>query len=152
MDGFWAGLKVLVVTGLVVGAAAYTARVAGRRMAVHGRGRHMAVVETISLGSQRGMFLVSVAERLLVVGASRDGLALLAEIPPEEAKSLGIDLSPGDPSADRGAGGEGSGRGAGGDQLFSRLSTQIGQLQRRLGRDSDRASAEATGLWGRSPR
>lgn len=134
MDGFWDGLKVLVVTALVVVAAAWTARVAGKRMAVHGRGRHMAVVETISLGSQRGLFLVSVAHRLLVVGASRDGLTLLAEVPADEAESLGIGPSGSDPESPDQTGGGGRGGVPGGDQLLARLTAQIGDLQRKLGR------------------
>ncbi len=146
MEGFWAGLKVLIATGLIVVAAAWTARVAGKRMAVYGRGRHMTVVETISLGSQRGLFLVSVAQRLLVVGASRDGLALLAEIPPAEAQSLGIEIPGGDESrADRQQRPPAGGGFAGGDQLLSRLTAQIGDLRRKLGGNQNRATAPLFG-------
>jgi hypothetical protein len=78
----WQAIKVIAVTAGIVLAAAWAARQAGKRLVPHGRGRHLEVLDSLSLGVQRGLFLVRAGGRLLVVGVARDSVALLSEIDP----------------------------------------------------------------------
>lgn len=83
MDGFWQAVKVIAVTVVVVAAAGWTARQTATRMRFAGRGRHLAIVDSISLGLQRGVFLVRLADRYVVIGLARDNITLLSELGPE---------------------------------------------------------------------
>jgi len=82
MDTLWQALKVIAVTAAVVVAAAWAARRAGEKLAPRGRGRHFEVLDSLPLGIQRGLFLVRAGGHLLVLGVSRDSVALLSEIEP----------------------------------------------------------------------
>ncbi|MDP2872524.1 MAG: flagellar biosynthetic protein FliO [Bacillota bacterium] len=88
MDGFWQAVKVVVVTALVVTAAGFTARQTATRMRSAGRGRYLAVVDSISLGMQRGLFLVRLGERHVVIGLARDQITLLSDLGTDGLGSL----------------------------------------------------------------
>lgn len=139
MDALLAVLRVVVVTGAVVAAAAYTARFLAKRVGPGpGHGRYLAVLEALSLGQQRGMFAVRAGGRVLIVGAGRDGLSLLAEMEPGEFLAA--------PPA--GPGGPGGPRPGEGDPLLGLLQGRLGDLRRRLaapGSTADRRGEEARG-------
>jgi len=140
VEGFWAALRVIAATGLVVASAAWTARYLGRRHTAGSRGRHLAVLETLGLGQQRTLVAVRAGAggRVLILGAGRDGVSLLADMGADEFMGLG------DASADQ-AGGRDNTAGAttgaatstgSGDPLLQMLQGRIGDLQRRLGQRS----------------
>ncbi len=141
MDGFWQAVKVLAVTALVVAAAAWTAKQTATRMRFAGRGRHLAVVDSISLGLQRGLFLVRLGDRYVVIGLARDNITLLSELGPEAL--AGQSLAPDGRGGGLGYGSDGGAFGAGGpgniaarlEALWTKLSgdDRHGQDPRRSG-------------------
>lgn len=140
MTDIWGALRVVVATAVVVVMAAAAARLVGRRGAAGWRGRHLSVVDSISLGSQRGLFMVQAAGRVLIIGASREGLTLLGEMTADELGPVaGDEASTGEPGA---SGRIGSGlwarlRGGAGrpeDPLARGLSQRLDDIRRRAGR------------------
>jgi flagellar biogenesis protein FliO len=77
-------LKLVIVLGLMLAALAFVRKVGGGRLPIGlsgGKGRNLIVLESTSLGPQHTMHLVSVGgDRLIVVGASPQGLTTLASI------------------------------------------------------------------------
>lgn len=90
--GFGAQLaRTSVALLLVCLAAWWLVRAAARRgmLGAATRGSHMTVIERVSLDPRRALHLVRVGKRVLVLGASDEGLRTLAEIPADE-----LDLPP----------------------------------------------------------
>ncbi|MCL5677312.1 MAG: flagellar biosynthetic protein FliO [Firmicutes bacterium] len=74
--------------GLVLALAYFTTRLLGRRMTLASPGRVMRLVDHLALGPGRGLFLVEVGGRLLVVGSSEGSLSLLASVDdPDEVQA-----------------------------------------------------------------
>jgi len=124
----WQALKVIAVTAGVVAAAAWAARVAGRKLSPLGRGRgpHLEVLDSLSLGIQRGVFVVRAGRQLLLLGVARDSVVLLGEM-----DQASLDAPP--PPSPHPAGPD--------DQLGRRLSRRLEELRARLspeGRAGDR--------------
>ena len=70
-----------LVVGLIVVAAFVVKRwLGGRAVAVAGRGKVSQLVEVTPLGGKRFLYLIRVADRLLVVGAGGERMELLSEI------------------------------------------------------------------------
>jgi flagellar biosynthetic protein FliO len=85
--GFGAQLVRTSVALLIVCVAAWwLVRYAARRgmLGASTRGRHMTVLERVSLDPRRALHLVRVGDRVLVLGASEEGLRTLAELPASE--------------------------------------------------------------------
>lgn len=80
MDGIWQVLRVVAVTAAVVVAAGWAARQAGKKLAPRGRGPHLEVLDSLSLGVQRGVFVIRAGQRALVLGVARDSVVLLSEM------------------------------------------------------------------------
>ena len=96
--GFGAQLaRTSIALLLVCVAAWWLVRAAARRgmLGAATRGAHMTVIERVSLDPRRALHLVRVGKRVLVLGASDEGLRTLAEIPADE-----LDLAPSDAATD----------------------------------------------------
>jgi flagellar biosynthetic protein FliO len=94
--GFGAQLaRTSVALLLVCVAAWWLVRAAARRgmLGAATRGAHMTVIERVSLDPRRALHLVRVGKRVLVLGASDEGLRTLAEIPADEL-DLASDVAP----------------------------------------------------------
>lgn len=136
MDSIWQLLRVVAVTAVVVVAAGWVARQAGRKLTPRGRGPHLEVLDSLSLGVQRGVFVVRAGQRALVLGVARDSVVLLSEtdLPPACAR-------PGSeprPAGERERGGPAQsdpvGREHWADDLLSRrLSLRLAGLRARIG-------------------
>jgi flagellar protein FliO/FliZ len=157
MEGLMAALRVVVATGIVVAAAAYTARYLGKRTSsCGGRGRRLLVLESLSLGQQRGLFAVRAGERVLIVGAGREGVTLLAEMGSREFASLQNPADPaGEPlgaivtsaSATGASATAAHATNATGDPLLGMLQGRLNDLRRRLGRDAGGGRSNGEAGW-----
>jgi len=81
--GFGAQLARTSLALLIVCVAAWwLVRYAARRgmLGASARGRHMTVIERVALDPRRALHLVRVGDRVLVLGASEEGLRTLAEL------------------------------------------------------------------------
>ena len=75
--------------GIVLVLAYVSSRFLGRRLASGGSGRHIRLLDQLPLGPNRGLFLVAVAGKVLVVGLAEGGVNLICEIQdPETVRSL----------------------------------------------------------------
>jgi len=74
-----AGVKVGLAAGLALGAAAVV-RSLHHTHFVARRGRTLKVLETVALGQNRAVHLVSVADRTLLLGATAGQITLLCEV------------------------------------------------------------------------
>jgi flagellar biogenesis protein FliO len=145
MEGIWAALRVVAATGLVVAMAAWTARYLGRRSEVAARGRYLTVVETLSLGQQRGLLAVRAGAqgRMLILGSGREGLVLLAQMDADEflgpaataanGVASGTASSSRTDSANQVSSATPAGVPGGSDPLLRMLQGRIGDLRRRFG-------------------
>lgn len=85
--GFGAQLARTSLALLIVCVAAWwLVRYAARRgmLGASARGRHMTVIERVALDPRRALHLVRVGKRVLVLGASDEGLRTLAELAADE--------------------------------------------------------------------
>lgn len=140
MDGLWQAVKVIAVTVLVVAAAGWTARQTAARMRSAGRGRHLAIVDSISLGLQRGLFLVRLGERYVVIGLARDNITLLSDLGPAALGSPGGQTwpAPGREEGRDSRGGPGGFAPAAGDPAAARLASRLDALWAKLSGDGQR--------------
>lgn len=101
----WGALLRLVGALLVVLPLAYgVTRWYGRsHQAAGAGGRRLAIVEGLSLGPRRGLYVVRVGSRYYLIGVTERHIASLGELPREEWAAGGLN---GEPPA----GGQGSGR------------------------------------------
>lgn len=81
MAAFWDVLRFLSAFVLVVLLAYAAARLAGRRIMASGTGR-LRVEGTLSLGGNRGVYLLRVGERVLLIGVAQE-VTVLAEFSPD---------------------------------------------------------------------
>lgn len=66
-----------------------SSRFLGKRLASGGSGRHLKLLDQLPLGPNRGLFLVAVAGKVMVVGLAEGGVSLICEIQdPEAVRSL----------------------------------------------------------------
>ncbi|MCL6450686.1 MAG: flagellar biosynthetic protein FliO [Acetobacteraceae bacterium] len=77
----WQVAKFLAVLALVVALVVITTRLLGRRLVMQRTGRHLELVETLSLGPNRALCLARAADRLLVLGVSEGGISRLLLLP-----------------------------------------------------------------------
>jgi hypothetical protein len=75
----WESLAAVIVVLALGGAGLFLVRRVVPRIGA-ARGKQIALVETLHLSPQRSVHLVQVGGRSLLVGASRDGLRLLADV------------------------------------------------------------------------
>ena len=83
MDAWNKGMQLLqaaLLFGLVLVLAYVTTRLVGRRMSLASPGRSMRLVDQLPLGQGRGMFLVEVGGRLLLLGVSEGSVSLLLNV------------------------------------------------------------------------
>ena len=84
----WESLAATIVILVLGGVSLFVVKRVMPRLGV-GRGKRLALMETLSLGSQKSVHLIQVGDRRLLVGASRDGVRMLADvtdaIPPEDS-------------------------------------------------------------------
>jgi flagellar biogenesis protein FliO len=82
----WESLAATIVILVLGGVSLFVVKRVMPRLGV-GRGKRLALMETLSLGSQKSVHLIHVGDRRLLVGASREGVRLLADVtgalPPE---------------------------------------------------------------------
>lgn len=136
MDSIWQVLRVVAVTAAVVVAAGWVARQAGKRLAPRAQGPHLEVLDSLSLGVQRGVFVVRAGQRALILGVARDSVVLLSETDLQPADDLpGSDLRPsGEPERRDFPQPGPTGRETWADDLLSRrLSLRLAGLRARIG-------------------
>ncbi len=77
-------LEFLLVTALVIGLAYWVTRLMARRFGSGRPGRYLRLVDAMGLGPHRGVGLVEVAGRFLVVGFAEQNVSLLASFSRDE--------------------------------------------------------------------
>lgn len=73
-------ITVLLTIGLVVALAYFTSRLLGEKFARRGASGPVRILASLTLGPNRGIFVVDIAGKVLVVGAAEHSVNLLQEI------------------------------------------------------------------------
>ncbi len=85
----WSLLKIFIGLGLVVLLAYYFTRLASQRLPVQQGPRSVRVLGHLYLGGRRGVSLVKVGSRVLVLGVTDHGVSLLDRVTdPEEIAAI----------------------------------------------------------------
>jgi len=76
----------LVAFFLVIGAAFYITRFIGQSSIKLGRSSNLEVIDFISLGREKGLYIIKVGNRFMLIGVTNSTITYLAEIEKEHVK------------------------------------------------------------------
>lgn len=80
MIDFFSLLSALLMVGLVLFLAWWSSRQLGGRYMKMSSNQSMRILEQIRLGTDQRLLLVKIRERVFLIGASQEGIQLLAEL------------------------------------------------------------------------
>ncbi len=96
----WEWLKLILVFASVIVLAFVTTRFLGTRFHGVGAGRHLRVVESLSLGQRRSICLVEAGDRVLVVGVTDQQITLLGTLEGNDADAIRVEWATGEGGKD----------------------------------------------------
>jgi len=81
----------LIVFLLVIGVAFYITRFIGQSTLRYTRSTNLQVIDYIILGRDKGLYIVKVGDKFLLIGVSNSNITYLTEINKEDIKTLSND-------------------------------------------------------------
>ncbi|SHE59792.1 flagellar protein FliO/FliZ [Thermoanaerobacter uzonensis DSM 18761] len=81
----------LIVFLLVIGVAFYITRFIGQSTLRYTRSTNLQVIDYIILGRDKGLYIVKVGDKFLLIGVSNSSITYLTEINKEDIKTLSND-------------------------------------------------------------